>query len=37
MAKSAKSGIRIGFDFITQPAHLGFQDPWLQFLDDEAG
>ena len=32
VAKSVKSGIRIGFDFITQPAHLGFQDPRLEFL-----
>ena len=35
MAKSVKSGIRIGFDFITQPAHLGFQDPRLEFLIGE--
>jgi hypothetical protein len=32
VAKSAKPGIRIGFDFITQPAHLGFEDPRLEFF-----
>jgi hypothetical protein len=32
VAKSVKSGIRIGFDFITQLSHLRFQDPRLEFF-----
>jgi hypothetical protein len=32
VAKSVKSGIRIGFDLITQTSHLGFQDPTLEFF-----
>lgn len=32
VAKSVKSGIRIGFDFITQPSRLGFQDTRLEFF-----
>jgi hypothetical protein len=27
VVESVKSGISIDFEFITQPAHLGFQDP----------
>jgi hypothetical protein len=32
VAKSVKSGIRIGFDFITQLTHLGCHDPGLDLL-----
>jgi hypothetical protein len=32
VAKSPKSSIQTGFDFITQPSHLGFQNPRLEFL-----
>jgi len=37
-AKDVKSGIRIGFNFIMLPSHLGFQDPRLECfcLDDGA-